>query len=410
MQTKLLTKRVPFTFNRNGYYYFTRRVPSDLRPYYKYPRIVKGLHTRSSNKARSQALVAAAKLDAYWSHLRMTDADLIGSHLLIQPVTAPGATVSVMKKPIKSPLLSEALSMYVTQKGANKGKTYKGAAVRACRYLIKACGNKRLSDYSREDALTYRDSLVNMGLVGSSIGRVLSSIKSIVNFVISEQSLEINNPFIGMYYDKDAGVSKRSSISIENIRLIQGECKKIDDDMRWLIAFLTDTGMRLAEVTGLVKSDIKLNDEIPYVMVRPHPWRRLKNTNSERNIPLVGSSLWAAERILSVASDNKFAFPRYNTTEITNANSASATLNKWLKLYVEEGRTLHSLRHSMRDRLREVECPSEIIDQVGGWATGGVGAGYGEGYPIKIIHKWLRLTLMSDIRCLSRDDLTVVSG
>ena len=125
MQTKLLTKRVPFTFNRNGYYYFSRRVPSDLRQYYKYPRIVKGLQTRSSVKARTQASVAAAKLDTYWSHLRMTDADLIGSHLLIQPVTAPGATVSVMKRPIKSPLLSEALSMYVTQKGANKGKTYK---------------------------------------------------------------------------------------------------------------------------------------------------------------------------------------------------------------------------------------------------------------------------------------------
>ena len=85
MQTKLLTKRVPFTFNRNGYYYFTRRVPSDLRQYYRYPRIVKGLLTRSSNKARSQALVAAAKLDAYWSHLRMTDSNLIGNHLLVQP-------------------------------------------------------------------------------------------------------------------------------------------------------------------------------------------------------------------------------------------------------------------------------------------------------------------------------------
>ena len=247
--------------------------------------------------------------------------------------------------------------------------------------------------------------MVNMGLAGSSIGRVLSSIKSIVNFVISELSLEVINPFIGMYYDKDAGVSRRSSISIDNISLIQRECKKIDDDMRWLVAFLTDTGMRLAEVTGLIRSDINLEAEIPYVIVKPHPWRRLKNINSERTIPLVGSSLWAAERILSVASESKFAFPRYNTTDITNANSASATLNKWLKRYVEEGRTLHSLRHSMRDRLRAVECPSEIIDQIGGWATGGVGAGYGEGYPVKIIHKWLRLTLMSNINCLAGDEL-----
>ena len=25
----------------------------------------------------------------------------------------------------------------------------------------------------------------------------------------------------------------------------------------------------------------------------------------------------------------------------------------------------------MRDRLREVECPSDIIDQIGGWQSGG---------------------------------------
>ncbi|MDA0357981.1 MAG: hypothetical protein O3C14_02595, partial [Proteobacteria bacterium] len=42
-------------------------------------------------------------------------------------------------------------------------------------------------------------------------------------------------------------------------------------------------------------------------------------------------------------------------------------------------------RHSLRDRLRAVECPSDIIDQIGGWQTAGVSQSYGErqsnGYP-----------------------------
>ena len=29
----------------------------------------------------------------------------------------------------------------------------------------------------------------------------------------------------------------------------------------------------------------------------------------------------------------------------------------------------HSLRHSLRDRLSAVECPSNIIGQIGGWTT-----------------------------------------
>jgi hypothetical protein len=36
----------------------------------------------------------------------------------------------------------------------------------------------------------------------------------------------------------------------------------------------------------------------------------------------------------------------------------------------------------MRDRLRAVQCPSDMIDQIGGWATAGVGHSYGEGYDL----------------------------
>ena len=82
MLTRLLTRKVPYTFNRFGYYYFSRRVPADLVQHYSYPRIIQGLKTRSAHTAKTRALVAAAKLDEYWSHLRMTDPDLIGRNLL----------------------------------------------------------------------------------------------------------------------------------------------------------------------------------------------------------------------------------------------------------------------------------------------------------------------------------------
>jgi integrase len=88
-------------------------------------------------------------------------------------------------------------------------------------------------------------------------------------------------------------------------------------------------------------------------------------------------------------TDSEFAFPRYNKGEQTNANSASAALNKWLKPYVPSKGTMHSFRHSMRDRLRAVECPSDIVDQIGGWQTEGVGQSYGHGYPLLVLQKWM---------------------
>ena len=75
---------------------------------------------RSAHTAKTRALVAAAKLDEYWSHLRMTDPDLIGRNLL-KPGYEPysGNTQFGVSSPYKANLtLSEALEPYLTQKGS----------------------------------------------------------------------------------------------------------------------------------------------------------------------------------------------------------------------------------------------------------------------------------------------------
>ena len=109
---------------------------------------------------------------------------------------------------------------------------------------------------------------------------------------------------------------------------------------------------------------------------------------SQRQMPLVGASLWAAQRIKN-NPHHTFAFPRYNTNSSTNANSASAAINKWLKPRVPDGCVIHSFRHSLRDRLRAVQCPSDMIDQIGGWSTAGVGQAYGAGYSLEKKWEWL---------------------
>ena len=49
----------------------------------------------------------------------------------------------------------------------------------------------------------------------------------------------------------------------------------------------------------------------------------------------------------------------------------------------------HSFRHSFRDRLREIECPSDIVDSIGEWRTPGVGHGYGNRYPLDKLGRWM---------------------
>jgi integrase len=260
---------------------------------------------------------------------------------------------------------------------------------RCCGYIIDVCGDKDITAYTKADANAFRDDLLKRELAGSSITRIIATVRSVINFAASEVGMELTNPFGKLYYDRTAGVEGREPIPLDTIRSLQGECRELDDELRWVVALVSDTGLRLAEAVGLLKEDLQLDDVIPHVIVREHPWRRLKTSGSSRKVPLVGASLWAARRIVDSSPDSPFAFPRYTTRDRANANSASAALNKWMKPKVAKKTTMHSFRHSLRDRLRAVECPADIVDQIGGWASEGVGHSYGSGYPLEVLRRWL---------------------
>ena len=136
----------------------------------------------------------------------------------------------------------------------------------------------------------------------------------------------------------------------------------------------------LAEIVGLELQDIDMEQEL--INIRPNSIRRLKTKNSERTLPLVGYAKTAMEQAL-IDSDEKYLFPRYVRAGRCKADHASATLGKWLKKDFN-GLTAHCLRHTFKDRLRAVECPLEIIDQIGGWSSiSSIGSSYWMGYELK---------------------------
>jgi integrase len=99
---------------------------------------------------------------------------------------------------------------------------------------------------------------------------------------------------------------------------------------------------------------------------------------------LVGYARLAMLQVLSQVNE-EWLYPRYVMTGKCNANSASVSLNKWLKRDFD-GLTTHCLRHIMRDRLRAVECPMDMIDQIGGWrSVATIGVGYEKGYSMEAI-------------------------
>ena len=199
-----------YTYRKGGVFYFQRRIPKDLLEHYSSPKIAFSLRTKSHPVALSRAAKAAERLDEHWYHLRATRGDLPGRHLLRQaPVQSLPATTmqSAVTVPEGTPRLSEAIAVYLRLKGRGRPVTFHRGAERSCGYVIDVCGDKALTDYTRADANRFRDALLERGLTGSSIVRVVGTVRSVMNFAASEAGLNIKNPFGGLNLDRKAGVA-----------------------------------------------------------------------------------------------------------------------------------------------------------------------------------------------------------
>jgi integrase len=129
---------------------------------------------------------------------------------------------------------------------------------------------------------------------------------------------------------------------------------------------------------------------VPFIEIASNEARRIKTAASSRRVPLVGEALWAAKRTVDMAKrGQKYAFPRYSTDGVCKSDAASAAVGKWLRKTGVE-KSAHSFRHTIRDRLRNVDAPKEVQDAIGGWGRQEIGQQYGEGYAVAKLAHWLR--------------------
>jgi integrase len=135
---------------------------------------------------------------------------------------------------------------------------------------------------------------------------------------------------------------------IQTRLLNSGALDQLNEDARLVLYIVMETGMRPSEVVNLQRDAIRLDAAIPHVRVQPNG-RRLKTSDSEREISLVGVAL-AALRM------RPEGFPRYRD----KSSGLSGTVNKYLTengLRPTKEHTVYSLRHSFKDRLVAVEAP-----------------------------------------------------
>jgi len=147
---------------------------------------------------------------------------------------------------------------------------------------------------------------------------------------------------------------------------------------------MMESGARPSEIVNLTAAQIVLDVSIPFIHIRAEG-RVLKTEHSERDIPLVGLALEAMKR-------RPGGFPRY----FDKGSNLSATLMKYFGnhgLLPTDKHKIYSFRHSFKDRLKAVEAPEELIDEMMGHRTDK--PKYGDGYGLALKLKYLQLIALT---------------
>ena len=432
---------IRYTYVRDNKVYYQRKIPTDLIERFGTKHVKENLKTTNATEVASKVQKLNKHYEETWdamrnnmsitpSSVRQTALALL-KHYDLKPLPAENDEISLdhfleniverkrekhaqgveevyrtsspteyltpveaeaFKLILKAPklLLSEALDVYFNSHLKKSNVEFRTYTQRSWNKLIAVLGDIPFEEVSRASANLFVNESLASGIKTTTVRRNLNDIRAIFNVVITERELNKSNPFLKL---RIAGLGEdsfeRQPFNKSELEILSKACIEKDDDMRWLLALQMDLGCRLGEAVGLTLDDLQIDAEIPHVLIRPHPWRRLKTVNSKRNTPLLGIALWAAKQIKANANKEQvYAFPRYTDGVTCKATSASNALNKWIKqLNIQT--TTHGFRHAMRDRLRNVDAPVDIQDAVGGWGKKSIGEKYGHGYGLKTVKGWL---------------------
>lgn len=262
---------------------------------------------------------------------------------------------------------------------------------RAIANLIEVIGDKPITGVSRNDALDFRtwwqDRVlaegVEIGTANKDIGHLNKMFRTL------DRSMRLGlGPVFGDLRIEGESTNSRVPFDVEFVQreiLKDGALAGLNEEARRVLYLIAETGLRLSEAANLNETTIKLDAEVPHVMVRPDG-RRMKTEQSAREIPLVGAALKAMQA-------HPHGFPRYRD----RSASLSATLNKFLSengLRPTFDHSAYSLRHTFEDRLTAVEAPEKLIANLMGHKYSR--PKYGSGPSLKQKLEWLqRIALTS---------------
>jgi len=287
--------------------------------------------------------------------------------------------------------LSDALAFYeehirdeligLTDRAKSKKLNPKRSAIKGFIDFLGA--DMDINDIDRPTVLAFRahllDRIEDGQIIGGTANKLLGHIRLVLNTNIKQRNLPVANPLSEIRVKEEKG--SRPPFSIEFLRnnwFGDGIFDELNNECQSLLFAMIDTGCGHNELCGLdPDDDIKLDHEVPHIIIRPNQHRTLKTNHRGREIPLVGYSLSAFKQCPD-------GFPRYRRSN--GSEAASGLMMKFLRtnnMLESPSHTVYSLRHTFKDRMRVHKLPPDLQNYLMGHKDASMGAHYGSGYSLK---------------------------
>lgn len=421
-----------FLLKRGNRYYFNRRVPSEFKKLDPREIIRIALKTDSRKEAIRFAGVQNDHLEVYWRSLILNGtqyqsgdyesvvekARLMGFtylpsqqvaelslHDLFKRLTLAGKpeaneqSVSTLLGGAVPPKirLEDAFEKYMVftkgktlNKSDNQVRKWLNPRKRTMKTFIECVGdkNKEVRHLTRDDSRKYQSfwiERVNNGTAtAGTANKNIIMVKSIIenlndNLRLGLDTKHLFGKMILNIEDENRRLPFETKYILSTL-LNAHNLKGLNEQARWILHAVAETGAGLSEQVGLMPEDIVLDHDIPHIIIQPRSKKALKTKYRKRIIPLVGFALDAFK-----------ACPNGFTDYHDKPDSLSGTLSKYLKenkLLPSKNHTVYSLRHSFQDRLLAVNAPDRVQADLMGHKFNR--QAYGNGASLEQKFEWLQ--------------------
>lgn len=310
-----------YVYKRGKKYTYRRRVPAHLSQVDPRSEVVISLKTEDENEANIRASIYNDKVEAFWKALLQdgsnkesfndkyrTAVQLAKTHGFAYKTTdqiaastlneiierlsydlgnkahAEALLGGAVRSSIK---LSECFAIYLdliqdrlANKNDHKIRKWKNPRKAAWEDFLNSVGDILLDQVSRSTILQFRSLLnekIKKGISGDTVNKKLRFVKDVLKTVSMYHEIDMDTGllFAETKFQYNPGIRPSFEAKYVENKLLPslGELNKRD---RYVIYAIADTGAREVEIFGLSPEDIKLDEEIPFIWIRPSKGYELK--------------------------------------------------------------------------------------------------------------------------------------